>query len=141
MDILTPIKSAATFLSGPVEKILKGRSEFNKRVAPLSIIVRDVHDSLLYSSKLDVNKIEQQIGVLEASTDPIWIKDNHYYARMDFLRYSNYALNVLRKYGQFRNGIEESETRQFLTDAKDRLMAIFKRKRVPPAFNPFDGDF
>ncbi len=141
MDILVSLKSATEFASGWFEKTLKGRSEFSKRVASLSIIVRDLHYELLYSNNLDIGKLEQQINNFEESADPIWIKDSHYNARVGFIKYSRYALTVRGKYGEFRNEIEEYETRRLLTDAKTRLMAIFRRKKVPPAFNPFDSGF
>ena len=133
IDFFSPVKWLTEF----IERLVKGRSEFDKRVAPLVILVKDIHCELLALGKLNHDKLEQQIKEFEMSTDAIWLKDSHYNARVDFLRYARYALNVLSKYGQYRNEIERSETERFLTDAKNRLMAIFKKKKVPPAFNPY----
>jgi len=108
------------------------------RYAPFVVIAKTVHDKLLSWGKIDANDLFVKLNRLEASEDDVWIDDEARHARETFLYHARRALRVREDHEDYRNDIERSETKLYLDNATERLVAALLDRKMPEQFDPYD---
>jgi hypothetical protein len=130
-------------LSGALGAVAAGR-QIRKRAdrvekyASYVVIAKMVHDKLLSWGTIGGLDLSHKLDRLEASEEDVWINDEARYARDAFLHHARRALHVRRDRDDYRNEIERSETKQYLDNATDRLVAALLKHKMPQVFDPYD---
>jgi hypothetical protein len=109
-----------------------------EKYASYVVISKTVRDKLLSWGAIDADDLSAKLDRLEASEEDAWIHDEARHARQVFLYHARRALRVRRDKEDYRNDMERSETKQYLDNATDRLVAALLKHKMPEAFDPYD---
>ncbi|MGA9601874.1 MAG: hypothetical protein WBS22_16760 [Methylocystis sp.] len=108
------------------------------RTKPFIILAKTIHEKLLAYGKLnDSTYIDECIKRLEQSEDGIWVDDKLRDARNVFIDDARKAFQVRRFHGDYR---ARSETKEYLDNSKDRLVAALLNQSLPEFFDPLRED-
>lgn len=111
--------------------------EHDAAVAPLILLVRNIHDGIL-SGPFDANQTQAYLQRLSSSEDAAWSDESCFDCRKVFLQHADRASQVLEKHGRFRNEMESGETRLYMDNAYERLIAALRRSPLPKLFDPYE---
>jgi hypothetical protein len=113
------------------------RATRNERVEGFIVLVKTVHDRLLSWGAIDQNYLDGCLNRLDQSEDVVWIDDDVRDTRNVFIERARRALDVRRTRDAYRNDIERSETKDYLDNSKDRLVAALQKRKLPETFDPY----
>ena len=112
----------------------------NERVEGFIVLAKTVHDRLLSWGALDATYLDGCLNRIDQSEDAVWIDDDVRDTRNVFIDHAKRALEVRRTRDDYRNPIERSETKEYLDNSKDRLIAALLKRKLPEFFDPYHED-
>lgn len=113
--------------------------EHDAAVAPLVLLVRNIHDGIL-SGPFDANQMRDYLQRLSNSEHAAWSDESCFDCRKVFLQHAGRASHVLEKHGSFRNQMESGETRLYMDNACERLIAALRKSPLPKLFDPHEDE-
>jgi hypothetical protein len=138
--ILCAILAGARLIDSVITNYASRRTTRIERVEIFIVLAKTIHDKLLSWGTLDSVYLDGCLNRLEQSEDSIWIDDEVRDARTVFIDQARQALEVRRTRYDYRNPIERSETKEYLDNSKDRLVAALLKQKLPEFFDPYHED-
>lgn len=132
------IAALSAWFSRVLKVLLRGHAvikEHDAAVAPLILLVRNIHDGIL-RGPFDANQMRGYLHRLSNSEDAAWSDGSCFDCRKVFLQHADRASLVLEKHGSFRNEMESDETRLYMDNACERLIAALRKSPLPKLFDP-----
>lgn len=136
------IASAGAWFSRIFKVLRHGNAivkEHDAAAAPLILLVRNIHDGIL-SEAFDVNQMRGYLQRLSDSEDAAWSDECCFDCRRVFLQHADRASQVREKHGSFRNEMESGETRLYMDNACERLIAALRKSPLPKLFDPYEDE-
>lgn len=136
------IATMSAWFSRVFKVLLRGHAvikEYDTAVAPMILLVRNIHDGIL-RGPFDANRMRGYLDRLGNSEDAAWSDGICFDCRKDFLQHANQATLVLEKHGSFRNEMECEETRLYMDNAFERLIAALRKAPLPKLFDPYEDE-
>ncbi|MGF6226201.1 hypothetical protein QFZ27_000156 [Inquilinus ginsengisoli] len=145
-SILVPLMvlalSALCFEAGRRIGALSSRKakSVDQRLVQLVLNARLIHDNLLSYGTVDMGEIAAHMSRIERSDHPIWVDQKAWNARAVFLRHAEDAAKARSGRQDFPTPMARSEAKDYLDNATERLIAALNKQRMPPLFDPYDGE-